>query len=463
MRSPAFALAAALCLVIPSLLSALPLSPARVEAASPQAPSASCSYNASTAGLLAGFSSGDWLSQVRALSGADPVIISGDTYTITTRFTPRLYPGSSNARAYDYVLDQLQLLGYPASAIEQDDWSVPGTSSKNLVLTIPGQITPTEVVALTAHLDSYSGPETSATLAPGAEDNASGSAALLEAADALRYYQFDRTIKLIWFTGEEQGMLGSGAYVGEHNTSGYQGVVNMDMFGYDSDNDRCLELHVGTLAASNVVGQCFMEGVAAYSLNLTADYLNNSSATSSSDHAPFWQRGVGAIEVLENAFTHSSSLGCGGRLDHNPYYHTVNDTVLYSFPPYSGGQPNTVGGDIARASLATAVGLAGNRGACFTQAPWLSLEYTAGTAQLSWTPIPGAVGYRLYRQIDDGSLILKYSGSETQWTDTGVVVGFDHHYRVFAVAADGVCQSGAGQTALVWSAHPQAYLPVVRR
>ena len=166
--------------------------------------------------------------------------------------------------------------------------------------------------------------------------------------------------------------------------------------------------------------------------------------------------------MLENHFS-NPGLGCGGRTDSNPNYHTVNDTVANSFPPYSAGQPNRVGADIARAGLAAAVGMAGNRGACFSEAPWLALDHSEGSAQLSWTSLPGASGYRLYRQVDNGPWILKYSGGETQWTDTGIVVGFDHAYRVFGVAADGICQSPAGQTALISTAHPQMYLPVVRR
>ena len=399
---------------------------------------------------------------MRALSGADPVTLPGGITTITTRYTPRLFDGSPHARAYDYVLYQLQQMGYPASAIEQDAWSSGGTSGMNLALTIPGQITPTQVVALTAHLDSLSPPATRDSLAPGAEDNASGSAALLEAADALRTYQYERTLKLIWFTGEEQGLLGSNAYVNDHSTSGYQGVVNLDMFGYDSDNDRCIELHVGTLAASSTVGQCFLEGVAAYGLNLSADYITPAGRRAHPTIPPSGSTAWGRSRCWRTPSS-NPGLGCGGRMDSNPNYHTVNDTVANSFPPYSAGQPNGVGADIARAGLAAAVGMAGNRGACFSEAPWLALDYSGSSAQLSWASLPGTSGYRLYRQVDNGPWVLKYSGGETQWTDTGLVVGFDHEYRVFGVAADGICQSPAGQTALIWIVHPQMYLPVVRR
>jgi hypothetical protein len=432
------------------------------------APTAGCAYNASTAQLLDSFLSSNWLGQVRALSGADPVIIAGETYTITTRYTPRLFDGSPHARAYDYVLDQLQLLHYPAASIEQDAWVSGGFAGMNLVLTIPGQITGTEVVALTAHLDSLSPLATRDTLAPGAEDNASGSAALLEAARLLRYYQFDRTVKLIWFTGEEQGLYGSTSYASDHNLSGYQGVVNLDMFGYDSDNDRCFELHVGTLPASNAVGQCYVESIQAYALGLTSDFIT-SGATGSSDHGPFWQRGVGAVEVLENYFS-NSGLGCNGVSDHNPNYHQVTDTVLNSFPPYNAGQPNTVGADIARAGLAAVAGLAGNRGACFNSAPAVSASTGDRAVHLAWEPLPGqppelyAAAYKIYRSGPGGSGGIVHFTTATTWVDTQVVAGETYTYQVQALAADGICVSQLSSSLVVTpTAHGLVFLPVVRR
>ncbi len=50
------------------------------------------------------------------------------------------------------------------------------------------------------------------------------------------------------------------AYVADHpaEMANIVGVINLDMFGYDNDNDRCFELHVGTLADSNMVGTCLL-------------------------------------------------------------------------------------------------------------------------------------------------------------------------------------------------------------
>jgi len=90
----------------------------------------------------------------------------------------------------------------------------------NKVVTIPGHgPNANELVLITAHMDSIS-PQHS-TNAPGAEDNASGVAALMEAARWFRLYKFDRTIKIIFFTGEEQGLYGSKAYVASHPSDGH--------------------------------------------------------------------------------------------------------------------------------------------------------------------------------------------------------------------------------------------------
>src|SRR5206468_2494129 len=122
-----------------------------------------------------------------------------------------------------------------------------------------------------------------------------------------------------------EGLLGSAAYVADHATAPYLGVVNMDMFGYDSNNDRCFEIHVGTLAQSADVGNCFRNSVTSYSLGLTQDFLTT-GATDRSDHASFWQAGVGAIEIAENFFNNGQAGGCVGQ-DPNPGYHTTNDTI----------------------------------------------------------------------------------------------------------------------------------------
>jgi carboxypeptidase Q len=81
----------------------------------------------------------------------------------------------------------------------------------NTVAEIPGSERPDEVVILGAHLDSWD-------LGTGTTDNGTGSMALLEAARALQKLGLKpkRTIRFILFSGEEQGLNGSRAYVEAH-------------------------------------------------------------------------------------------------------------------------------------------------------------------------------------------------------------------------------------------------------
>lgn len=313
-----------------------------------------CAPSTVTADTIQQMTAESWLDWVEKLSGAEPVTIGGEETTIKTRFSPSMFNGQENARAFDFVLEQVQGW-YPEDQIEVMDFTVTRQSDnqeftwKNLILTLPGTQAPEEIVMMTAHLDSTTS-EDPEEFAPGASDNGSGSATLLEAARLLRDVSFERTIKIIWFTGEEQGLLGSANYVETiEEPDAVAGVINLDMFGYDSDDDRCFEIHVGTMPESEAVGQCFVDSIEAYDLNLPRyDYLTD-GAISASDHASFWEAEIGAIEILENLFTNGLAEGCTNG-DGNPHYHSERDTVDRLNPETSV--------EIARAALAAVMGMA---------------------------------------------------------------------------------------------------------
>jgi Predicted aminopeptidases len=68
-------------------------------------------------------------------------------------------------------------------------------------------------VLVTAHLDSINEAGTSASRAPGADDDGSGSAGVIEIARVLKDHQGKHDLQFILFGGEEQGLLGSKAFV----------------------------------------------------------------------------------------------------------------------------------------------------------------------------------------------------------------------------------------------------------
>ncbi len=304
-----------------------------------------CMYRPEHADRLELTTQAAWVDWIEKLSGHEPVTLNGNTYTITNRHSFALFNRAeldyAQSHGFEYLLETVRKW-YPESQIEIDPYTVQfGFPSqmytwKNLIVTIPGRRLPNDVVMLTAHYDSTNGPATmkpaAGTIAPGANDNGSGSASLLEAARILKDAPLDRTVRLIWFTGEEQGLRGSGAYVQDHNLSNVVGVINLDMFAYDSDNDRCFELHVsnpsyGTaaVAPSERIGACFVEIIDAYEFDLNYDF-HTGIGTTSSDHSNFWLKGVGAIEVLENYYGFYTQGGCY-LSDMSPHYHKATDLV----------------------------------------------------------------------------------------------------------------------------------------
>ncbi len=71
-----------------------------------------CAFNPDVEALQAEFDSESWLNWIELLSGAKPVEMNGETYTIKTRYTESLFNGDPDARAFEFVHDQLVLWGY---------------------------------------------------------------------------------------------------------------------------------------------------------------------------------------------------------------------------------------------------------------------------------------------------------------------------------------------------------------
>ena len=217
-----------------------------------------CSVQPVVQDLLGRMDSARWVDWIEKISGVEPVEVGGVSAPILSRHSKRLFSGHPHARGFDFLHQQVQSWHYGSglATIELDGYtgnaSQEGATWKNLVLTIPGQSASSDAVLVTAHFDSRAADDAAGMpLAPGADDNGTGSALLFEAARLLRQFRFQRTIKIIWFTGEEQSLLGSKAYVLDHPISNIVGVLNMDMAGYDGNADRCFEIHVGTLAQSD--------------------------------------------------------------------------------------------------------------------------------------------------------------------------------------------------------------------
>jgi len=204
--------------------------------------------------------------------------------------------------------------------VQQED-NITGIEKHNVIATLPGQTQPGKECLITAHYDSRS--EQNYTYAPGADDNASGTAAVLTAAHILKDYQFDYTLKFIGFSGEEQGLIGSAVYAQNAYLRGDTiiGVYNLDMTAWDGNADNVIEIHSGTGASSQALADIMMGVITDYGLSLVPQEITEGS-TGGSDHASFWDQGYPAI------------LGIEDFDDFNPYYHSTGDNFTHIILPY---------------------------------------------------------------------------------------------------------------------------------
>jgi hypothetical protein len=176
---------------------------------------------------------------------------------------------------------------------------------------LKGTSFPDDVVIVCAHLDSTS-PEPE-TLAPGADDDASGTAAVMEAARILARRPMDYTVRFIAFTGEEQGLYGSGGYAfGAYAADDrIVGVVNLDMIAYADRMPEDLDVFVNS--ASEWMGYRIAQDAGAYAGLAVKTRVDPSMIYS--DHASFWDFGYAALLAIEDEPLR------------NPYYHLTGDTL----------------------------------------------------------------------------------------------------------------------------------------
>jgi Iap family predicted aminopeptidase len=183
--------------------------------------------------------------------------------------------------------------------IDADAWEC---RPRNVVGEIPGSgPLAKEVILLGAHLDSWH-------LAEGALDNGTGSATILEVARAMMKTGWHprRTVRFVWFMGEEHGLLGSEAYVEQHKAELDRliAMVNMDMAG----EPRSFVVYGHPEAIGPVKTVC--DRLRGY--EVSCDLVEARGA--GSDHASFMNCGVCCIAL-------HGEMGPGVK-----YYHTASDT-----------------------------------------------------------------------------------------------------------------------------------------
>lgn len=239
---------------------------------------------------------------VRQLSGDTSCVIGGQSYTIVSRHKNQ--PG--NDKAAQFIYEKFQSWGY------QVQYETFSSTGKNVIATKQGMFDSQKYFVLCAHYDDMP----SGTTAPGADDNASGTATVLELARVFAQYNFNYTIKFICFDEEEQGLVGSNYYATQarNRNDSIIGVINLDMTAYDANNDGFVDVHSNSVANTSQIANEWINNIYQYSIELTPRTV---ASQPYSDHYSFQQKNYGAILVIEYD------------LEFNPRYHTVNDRFQY--------------------------------------------------------------------------------------------------------------------------------------
>ena len=205
--------------------------------------------------------------------------------------------------AKDWIINRYQDLGY--TDIETQEFDVFGQTTSNIIITKTGSVYPNTFLIIDGHYDTVNG--------PGANDNGSGTALILELARLLKDVDTEYSIKFIHFSGEEEGLLGSGFYV--DNTVNPENldiklVLNIDQIGgiagmnnntitCERDESSPNSNNAASAQATQEMANCF---------RLYSSLQTQIAEAYGSDYVPFENNGeiiTGLYETNESPYTHS--------------------------------------------------------------------------------------------------------------------------------------------------------------
>ena len=222
----------------------------------------------------------------------------------------------------NFVLEELQTHG----PVEQHHFGEGADAGVNLILRLPGQRPELAPVLVAAHYDGPLG-------SPGADDNASGVAALLELARRWAQTPPKRPVWLVAFDQEEWGMVGSAALARELKSSGQRLhlMLSLEMLGYTAEVQNYpheamkavygsrgdfIALVANTGAAALLPGLSRGMGAHVKTKVLPVPFKGRQLPdVRLSDHSPFWDEGYNAVMVTDTSFMR------------NPHYHQPSDTI----------------------------------------------------------------------------------------------------------------------------------------
>ena len=265
-----------------------------------------------------------------------------------------------NKLASEYLFNKYKSFGYEPEYQWFAGRGALGGQTANVLATLKGTVNPQLVYVVSSHYDSVAG-------GPGADDDTSGTAALLEAARILAKTPQPATIVFASFTGEEAGLLGSREYVRRAVESKLKlvGALNNDMVGWANDHRLDNTIRYSNAGIRDIQHAAAMQ----FSNMVTYDALYYKSTDAAAYYEAYGDivGGIGSYPVLGNPHYHQS--------------HDLLDTINHQLVT-----------EVAKTTAATLMLLASSP----SRLTDLKVDsFTGGAARISWTPSPekGVTGY----------------------------------------------------------------------
>jgi leucyl aminopeptidase len=237
-----------------------------------------------------------------------------NTITTLSNYNTRYYTTTTGVNAVNWLEQQYRTIAGSRLGVDitvtkfTHSWAQP-----SLIVSIRGTKFPTQRVIIGGHIDSTAGGATARS--PGADDDASGSACVLEvfrliATDAS--YRPERTLEFQAYAAEEVGLRGSGEIAKNYYDLRYTviGMLQLDMTGYVGPTRN---VGLVTDYTNQVLTSFVRQIIGAYS---TLPAVSTQCGYGCSDHASFYNYGFPASFTFETTFSNS-----------NPYIHTASDTI----------------------------------------------------------------------------------------------------------------------------------------
>jgi hypothetical protein len=294
-----------------------------------------------------------------------------------------------NKLASEYLFNTYRSFGYQPEMQWFDVKNALGGKTANVLATLRGTENPELVYVVSSHYDSVAG-------GPGADDDTSGTAALLDAARVLADHPMPATIVFASFTGEEAGLLGSREYVRQAvaNKVHIAGALNNDMIGWANDH------HLDNTIRYSNPGIRDIQHAAAFLFTrlITYDalYFKSTDAAAYYDAYGDIVGGIGSYPVLSN-----------------PHYHQPHDLLEF--------ENHDLIAETSKTTVATLMLLASSP----SRLKDVKAERAGQALTVSWTASPekGVTSYVVATGPASGPLTVRTTVKAPRATLTGIAAG----------------------------------------